>query len=187
MVVRARMGGRQPTVPGWLCDSQSAIIMCSMLHLRGTHRITRAAVALGLLGLSLAAAALPAGAGASSGSEPRASAIDPGLGAAGLIVLSCGIGLLGLSRVARPVASGPPIVPRATRPATLAATSQPVQTAGTLPTPLAAIASALDATAGALLAISAELGEPAATTVAREAMHVREAAAELRRPGDGRQ
>jgi len=182
MVVRARMGGRQPAFPGWLCDSQSAIIMCSMFRLPGAPHIARTVVALGTLGVSLAAAALPSAAGASSGSEPGASTIDPGLGAAGLIVLSCGIALLGLSRVARPAPGGAQIVPRSARPVSAAAASHPARTPRAEPVPLAAVASALDATAGALLAISAELGEPAATTVAREAGRIREAVAELHPP-----
>ena len=139
-------------------------------------------VLAGWLGAGGPAAALAA---ESPGGSAHGASIDPGLGVSGLIVLSCGIALLGLGRAAprsiTPAAQTSPLRPGGTaagpgtRSRGAAAAGAPGET------PLLPVVSALLAVAGALEVIAGELPEPAAAAVRRESARVSEAGTALRR------
>ena len=135
--------------------------------------IAATAVAGLLLFTTIAQAAAP---GASASGGTRASGANTPLAVAGLAFLSTGLLVLARSRAGTVRAPRLlPAIPAATRPAAPQPTgAQPPAAAASL-APLAAIAGALHATAGALDIIATELPRPEADSVASSAERVREA------------
>ncbi len=136
-----------------------------------------------LLGASLAPDAHAASAGATQGSDARASGVNTPLALAGFAVLSSGLLVLGRSRVSqrrageqRTLAPALALASPAPGPTPRSPAADPAALA-----PLAAIAGALHATADALESIAPGLTGPAAGTVAASAERVREAQVTLAR------
>ncbi|GMV86877.1 MAG: hypothetical protein AMXMBFR80_27310 [Dehalococcoidia bacterium] len=137
--------------------------------------IAATAVAGLLLFTTIAQAAAP---GASTSGGTRASGANTPLAVAGLAFLSTGLLVLARSRAGTVRAPRLlPAIPAGTRPAAPQPTGAqpPAAAAAASLAPLAAIAGALHATAGALDIIATELPRPEADSVASSAERVREA------------
>lgn len=131
--------------------------------------------------MAQAAHAYAGSAGATQGSTTRASGVNTPLALAGFAVLSCGLLILGRSRVSQSRADGrhtlvpaqvAPVAPAPLAPGPTPRSPAPDPAALA---PLAVIAGALHATADALDSIAPGLTGPAAGTVAASAERVREA------------